>query len=64
MSDKIIKDNSKERVAYDLMTKINSVTSNTEEKKADPVSYFLKLYRKCYKATSGYSIPDILSEND
>jgi hypothetical protein len=69
MNDKIatgnpfeIKDNSKERVAYDLLEKIASYDSR-EKSEGMKREYWLTLYHQCLKATSGtYSIDSILNE--
>jgi hypothetical protein len=68
MSDKIditspvsIESDSKERVAFDLACKIDyfsSVKSEQKDKK-----YWLTLYRQCYKATKGYGLDKLLSED-
>ena len=57
-----IKDNSKERVAFDLMNVIASDEydgSRTEQKNR---KYWLSLYCQCLKATSGYPLESILKE--
>lgn len=49
-------DNSKERVAYELMIRI----SNSDDTKPKDEKYWLTLYRKCWKATQGWSLVDSL----
>ena len=51
-------DNSKERVAFELMNYLSSMES-TESVKKDR-TYFFTLFRQCYKATYGDSLPEIL----
>lgn len=51
-------DNSKERVALELMKHLSSIES-TESVKQDR-TYFFTLFRQCYKATYGDSLPEIL----
>lgn len=62
-----IKDNSVERVAFDLMEKIaNSEGYGNENgyKKPNSREYFLKLYNQCHKTVSRTSIDiDKLLEN-
>ena len=55
-----IKDNSKERVALDLLKIINSYESQSDHEKKR--SYYLTLYSQCLKATSGYSLESPLKE--
>ena len=65
MADKIdinspvkIESDSKARVAFELMNKIDSfvnVNSDQKDKK-----YWFTLYSQCLKATSGYSLESIL----
>lgn len=57
-----IKDNSKERVAYDLMKMIWHDDSRAEQNQTDR-KYWLTLYSQCLKATSGYSLESILKED-
>jgi hypothetical protein len=57
-----IKDNSKERVAFDLLEKIASYDSR-EKAEGMKREYWLTLYHQCLKATSGTcSIESILNE--
>lgn len=49
---------SRERVAYDLLCLILDHTAEPHNSKED----FLKLYRACYKATSGARIVKILDD--
>ena len=51
-------DNSKERVAFELMNYLSSMES-TESVKKDR-TYFFTLFRQCYKANYGDSLPEIL----
>ena len=56
-----IKDNSVERVAFDLMSRIAEVekaTGNDEGKKNNPREYYLKLYNQCHKVV-GWSGVDV-----
>ncbi|WP_312969020.1 hypothetical protein [Acinetobacter gerneri] len=60
-----IKDNSVERVAYDLMEKIAFAESKIETenfRKPNPREYYLKLYNQCHRTVSwsGVDIKDIL----
>ena len=60
-----IKDNSTERVAFDLMEKIayaESKRENGEFLKPNSREYYFKLYNQCLKVTSwsGIDIKDIL----
>jgi len=53
-----IKDNSVERVAFDLMEKIAYLENATSEGYIQPSSreYFLKLYNQCHKVVSRTSV--------
>ncbi|MDT4898274.1 MAG: hypothetical protein QOH25_3351 [Acidobacteriota bacterium] len=54
---------SKERVAFDLMTLIADKEDADKYEKPDPRTYYLKLFHQCNKATSGnYAIAGILDE--
>lgn len=60
-----IKDNSVERVAFDLMSIIaeaERVTGKNEGKKDNPREYYLKLYNQCHKVVgwSGVDVKDVL----
>ena len=57
-----IKDNSKERVAYDLMVYISYDEKKQGDKNKDR-KYWLTLYAQCLKATSGYPLESILKED-
>lgn len=57
-----IKDSTKERVAYDLMKIIDDYDQNTQEAHKNK-KYWLTLYRQCLKATAGYTLESILSED-
>lgn len=68
MNDKIeiqrpveIKENSKERVALDLMERIARIDDRFETEQNDR-KYWLTLYYQCLKATSGTSLKLILRE--
>jgi hypothetical protein len=54
-----IESDSKQRVAYDLMIKIDWA----DQSKVKDRSYWLTLYRQCYKATSGHALKSILQED-
>ncbi|WOE31966.1 MULTISPECIES: hypothetical protein [unclassified Acinetobacter] len=56
-----IKDNSAERVAFDLMEKISILENHTGENYLKPNTreYFLKLYKQCYRTVSSTN-PNIL----
>jgi hypothetical protein len=56
-----IKDTSKERVAFDLMEKIEYYDARSKGNKEDR-KYWLTLYFQCLKATSGNSLESILKE--
>ena len=68
MSDRItisrpieIKDNTVERVAFDLMSRIveaEKISGQDEDRKINPREYYLKLYNQCHKVV-GYSGVDI-----
>lgn len=67
MTDKIevqspveVKDNSKERVALDLMSAIAANEGKSQAK--DSRKYWLTLYHQCWKATSGHQLESILRE--
>ncbi|MCH7381296.1 hypothetical protein [Acinetobacter higginsii] len=54
-----IKDNSLERVAFDLMDKISQAETyynNDKFKQENPREYYLKLYNQCHKTVSRTSI--------
>ncbi|MDS7693871.1 hypothetical protein N7562_06695 [Acinetobacter soli] len=60
-----IKDNSVERVTFDLMSRIaeaERVTGKDEGKKDNPREYYLKLYNQCHKVVSwsGVNVKDVL----
>jgi len=53
----------KERVAFDLMVHIAKEIYDDNKKAAwKTKDYWLKLYRQCYKATSGHFQESILKE--
>lgn len=56
-----IDSDSKERVAFDLMNKIDYYSTVDADQKNE--QYWLKLYRKCYKATKGLPLERILQED-
>ena len=49
----------KQRVAYDLMKTIDHYAKDVTRDAA----YYLKLYRRCLKATSGMELKDVLTED-
>jgi hypothetical protein len=55
--DVIVKNDSAERVAFELMEKISAHENVTKD-----TTYFLTLYSKCYKATHGYSLKDVFQD--
>ena len=59
-----VKDNSIERVAFDLMEKIAQAEHAKQDKFREPNSreYYLKLYNQCHKIVSwsGVDVKDIL----
>ncbi|WP_180113403.1 hypothetical protein [Acinetobacter sp. YH12073] len=62
-----IKDNSIERIAFDLMEKISQSESYynlDEQKQKNPREYFLKLYNQCYKVVDykGVDIDKLLGD--
>ena len=56
-----IKDNSKERVAFDLMAVIVNNESRAKQERSNR-NYWLTLYSQCLKATSNYALESILKE--
>jgi hypothetical protein len=58
---KIVSDSSS-RVAFDLMVHIGLATYHTDQTEQKTKNYWLKLYRQCYKATTGYDQKSILKE--
>ena len=59
-----IKDNSKERVAFDLMEKISFFEHDNKEADQSKREYWLTLYRQCLKATYYQSsLKSILQED-
>ena len=56
-----IKDNSKERVAFNLMEHISNLDNASDSEKSNR-NYWLTLYRQCYKASSGNNLKSILTE--
>lgn len=58
-----IKDNSVERVAFDLMEKIAQAEHAKQDNFREPNSreYYLKLYKQCHKIVSGsVNIEDVI----
>ena len=60
-----IKDNSVERVAFDLMSRIaeaEKITGSDESRKNNPREYYLNLYNQCHKVVgwSGVDVKKIL----
>ena len=56
-----VQSNAKERVAFDLMTRITRTDSRVADEKNDR-KYWLTLYSQCLKATSGYPLESVLEE--
>lgn len=56
-----IKDNSKERVAFDLMVHAGYRERNNRNDQSDR-KYWLTLYRQCYKAAQGFDLVSTLKE--
>lgn len=57
----IVESDSKQRVAFELMDRIDTcgnVKPDQKDKK-----YWLTLYRQCYKAVSGSSLSEIIKED-
>jgi hypothetical protein len=52
-----VENDSAERVAYDLMERIASLESGEHNRE-----YFLTLYCQCLKATSGYTLSNVLKD--
>jgi hypothetical protein len=57
-----IRSDSKERVAYDLMSRI-AVLEDTSDQQRASKSYWFGLYRQCFKAVSGDTLESILKED-
>ena len=57
-----IRSDSKERVAYELMSRI-AVLENTSDQQRASKSYWFGLYRQCFKAVSGHTLDSILKED-
>lgn len=60
-------DNSKERVAFDLMARIaeaERVLGINEAKKSNPREYYLKLYNQCHQVVSwnGVDVKGVLKD--
>lgn len=53
---------SKERVAYELMSRIAVLEDISEQQRASK-SYWFGLYRQCFKAVSGHTLDSILKED-
>ena len=53
---------SKERVAYELMSRIAVLEDTSEQQRANK-SYWFGLYRQCFKAVSGHTLESILKED-
>ncbi|MDD2310440.1 MAG: hypothetical protein PHH91_12735 [Desulfuromonadaceae bacterium] len=56
-----LENDSKARVAFDLMEKIALKTADDNQKKSK--EYWLSLYRQCYKAADGALLKYILQED-
>ena len=48
-----IKDNSAERVAYDLMGRIAYAEDGNQKQESNPRDYYLELYYQCLKTVKG-----------
>ena len=57
-----IRSDSKERVAYELMSRI-AVLEDTSDQQRASKSYWFGLYRQCFKAVSGHTLESILKED-
>jgi len=57
-----IRSDSKERVAYELMSRI-AVLEDTSDQQRASKSYWFGLYRQCFKAVSGHTLDSILKED-
>jgi len=53
---------SKERVAYELMSRIAVLEDISDQQRASK-SYWFGLYRQCFKAVSGHTLESILKED-
>ena len=54
----------KEKIAFDLMTKIAEAESAQAEKAPEnPKDYYLKLYSHCLRIVSGEDIEDVLEDD-
>lgn len=62
MAEQELNLDSKQRVAYDLMLHITSREEGDRVERPDARTYYLTLYRQCYKAVSGQTTPSILDE--
>ena len=56
-----IQSDAKARVAFDLMDFI-SRREKGEDQKKEARAYWLTLYRQCYKAADGETLPNILEQ--
>jgi hypothetical protein len=56
----LVERDSHERVAFDLMLRIESTADNEPEKKDR--AYYLALYRQCYKAVHGWTLERTFEE--
>ena len=57
-----IRSDSKERVAYELVSRI-AVLEDTSDQQRASKSYWFGLYRQCFKAVSGHTLDSILKED-
>jgi len=57
-----IRSDSKERVAYELMSRIAVLEDISDQQRASK-SYWFGLYRQCFKAVSGHTLESILKED-
>ena len=57
-----IRSDSKERVAYELVSRIAVLEDTLDQQRASK-SYWFGLYRQCFKAVSGHTLDSILKED-
>jgi hypothetical protein len=55
---------SRERVAFDLMTKIAQEEANQKKRDSDSREYYLLLYSQCLKIVSGEDLEDIIESEE
>ncbi len=54
----------KQRVAFDLMKHIGYECNSADQELQRTKDYWLRLYRQCYKATSGMYIETVLKDKE